>query len=320
MLNWRRIAVTGLVAGMVAVTGCSTNLPETNQANRNGQRVVDSVNRRTDTYRGTGIERDGVMGRTTRGIRRAAHNVTNPTNSTTRSTTRNTSRNNSLNIGRPQGRVGNTFRYGSNRGRTTGLHNSRTGGYNYGTHRGSTTGLNTNRVGDYSCYDNYNCDIATNGYDYGASATDRAVVSSRTTRNTTTAPAVTPSTEKTETKRIDTKRKATPDKPVKSSKPEAKKQEVKKAETNKAETNKTEAVTRSAVAAPAVPNTNATPRPTHRANRANVSHATRSHTNRVEKNNVQTRNNQVRHIAPNATPVPNTNVAPKKKPQPTATA
>jgi len=53
MINWRRILVTGMVAGMIAVTGCSSNLPETNQGNRNGQRVVDAVNHRTDTYNTT---------------------------------------------------------------------------------------------------------------------------------------------------------------------------------------------------------------------------------------------------------------------------
>jgi len=71
MKNWRRILVTGMVAGMIVFTGCSSNLPETNQGNRNGQRVVDAVNRRTDTYetgrnRNIGADRSG---RTTRGLR-----------------------------------------------------------------------------------------------------------------------------------------------------------------------------------------------------------------------------------------------------------
>ena len=68
MKNWRRILVTGLVAGMVAVTGCSSNLPETNQGNRNGQRVVDAVNRRTDTYGATRARNTGA--RTVRGYNR----------------------------------------------------------------------------------------------------------------------------------------------------------------------------------------------------------------------------------------------------------
>jgi len=50
MMNWRRILVTGMVAGTILFTGCSSNLPETNQGNRNGQRVVDAVNGRTDSY------------------------------------------------------------------------------------------------------------------------------------------------------------------------------------------------------------------------------------------------------------------------------
>ena len=273
MLNWRRIAVTGLVAGIVAVTGCSTNLPETNQGNRNGQRVVDSVNRRTDTYRGTGIERDsyrdGYVGRTTRGIRRATHNVANPARTTT---------GNSLNIGRPGGRVGNTFRYGNNRGVTRGLHSG--------------------RIADYNCYENYNCDGIAEGYDYGVSVTDRALLNNRTTRSTTVAPAVTPSTEKTETKRVDTTRKATPDKPAKSAKPAAKKAETKKVETHKTEAHKPAVhnVTRSAAPAPAAPKvpsrTNTAPNA-----RAKFNQTTRSHTNRVESNHV--RGNQARHIAPN---------------------
>ena len=79
MKNWRKILVTGMVAGMVAVTGCSSNLPETNQGNRNGQRVVDAVNRRTDSY---GLTRSYNTGPRTlrgfnRGFRRAARNDRN---------------------------------------------------------------------------------------------------------------------------------------------------------------------------------------------------------------------------------------------------
>jgi len=48
--NWRKILVTGTVAGMVAVTGCSGNVPENNQGNRNGQRFVDGVYARPDNY------------------------------------------------------------------------------------------------------------------------------------------------------------------------------------------------------------------------------------------------------------------------------
>ena len=290
MLNWRRIAVTGMVAGMMAVTACSTNLPETNQGNRNGQHVVDSVNRRPDTYRTTSNRlgftenNDGMVGRTTRGIRRAAHNVANPAHGTTRNTTRS----NSLNIGRPQGRIGNTFHYGN--------------------HRGYTTGLNNHRTGDYSYYENYTSDGA--GYDYGVSATDRALVNNRTTRSAAVAPAVTPGTEKTETKRVDTKRNATPDKPAKSAKPAAKKAETKKTETKTETSNVTRSAPVAAPAAPAVPKTHAAPKA---APKTTVNRATRSHTNRVERNHVQSRS-QARHIAPNTmqNTMQNTTVAPNR--------
>lgn len=92
-MNWRRIVVTGLVAGMVTVTGCASNLPETNQGNRNGQRVADAVNHRPDSYRSTNINENvtrnsssNIAQRATRGINRIA---------------------NDLSLGRPNGRVGN---------------------------------------------------------------------------------------------------------------------------------------------------------------------------------------------------------------------
>jgi len=74
MKNWRRILVTGMVAGMIAVTGCSSNVPETNQGNRNGQRVVDAVNRRTDS---NGLTRARNTGeRTVRGFNRGFRRAT----------------------------------------------------------------------------------------------------------------------------------------------------------------------------------------------------------------------------------------------------
>jgi len=140
MKNWRKILVTGMVAGMIAVTGCSSNVPETNQGNRNGQRVVDAVNRRTDSYGLTRARNNGPA-RTTRGFnrgfRRAAtrnngtagtrHHYTHPglgannnnqnrhhglgTN-VTRSTTRNDANRNSGAYS--HGRVGHTFGYDHN--------------------------------------------------------------------------------------------------------------------------------------------------------------------------------------------------------------
>ena len=119
MFNWRRILVTGMVAGMIAFTGCSSNLPETNQGNRNGQRVVDAVNRRTDTYNTT---RSSAARRATRPTRSARnHSRGLRTNTTTRHNTRyNTSRSAVDGVTRNvvpnrsvhnRGRVGNTFGY-----------------------------------------------------------------------------------------------------------------------------------------------------------------------------------------------------------------
>jgi len=154
MKNWRRILVTGMVAGMIVFTGCSSNLPETNQGNRNGQRVVDAVNRRTDTYettRGRNIGADRA-GRTTRGLRgfnrglrRAARNDGRNTASTHNNyrhdgvsgtyahpgvnrTHRATPNHNVANPHR--GRVGHTFRYTPNE------YASNSAGYDLGMYDG----------------------------------------------------------------------------------------------------------------------------------------------------------------------------------------
>lgn len=103
-MNFRQIAVTGLVAGMVAITGCSSNLPDNNQGNRNGQRVADAVNRRPDTYRGTRIGEDSTaVGHSIKNAaNKAAHSVERATRqvgdtvagrNTERNVTRNTNRN-----------------------------------------------------------------------------------------------------------------------------------------------------------------------------------------------------------------------------------
>ncbi|MCL2372038.1 MAG: hypothetical protein FWC78_01370 [Defluviitaleaceae bacterium] len=114
-MNWRRIIAAGTVAGMIAITGCSTSLPETNQGNRNGQRVVDAANRRPDTYsttRNRGLYNE--TGRITRGIRRGLSRAESPT--------RNHNVNRSLNIGRPDARIGTTYRApGVDYGRTHAL-------------------------------------------------------------------------------------------------------------------------------------------------------------------------------------------------------
>ena len=150
-MNWRHLAITGLAVGMVAITGCAANMPESNQGNRNGQRVADAVNRREDTYRTTGhrlgyTENSGYN-RVTRGIRRGVNEVTRPT--------RNIGTN-PLNIGRPHGRIGNTFRYGHNRA-------------------------------DVRVLDNYNEENYTDGYDNGVTTSQQALVSNSTNRTTTPA-------------------------------------------------------------------------------------------------------------------------------------
>ena len=167
-MNWRRIIATGTVAGMIAVTGCSTNLPETNQGNRNGQRVVDATNRRTDSYSTTRnrsvYNEAGVRGGTNRMANRANRSVNRAGN-------RETVPNRSLNLGRPQGRIGNTFRYNHNNGNTRGL----TGAHGY------DAGI----LGDSA--------IANSSYDTSASPSNsvnpgvsRARVNNATTRSSAT--------------------------------------------------------------------------------------------------------------------------------------
>ena len=174
MKNWRRILVTGLVAGMVAVTGCSSNLPETNQGNRNGQRVVDAVNRRTDSYglyrtRSNNVRTTRSSGRTARnyrgvrgynrGFRRATLNngiaghrglgTTRNTYTTRNAATRNTGVHN-------RGRIGHTFgydqydhtlgldgQYGYDTGQQAGAY---THGYNMQNNLGRNAAALNNRV------------------------------------------------------------------------------------------------------------------------------------------------------------------------------
>jgi len=168
MKNWRRIIVTGMVAGMIAVTGCSSNVPETNQGNRNGQRVVDAVNRRTDSYGLTRARNTGertVRG-FTRGFRRATRNdgATNARN-TSRSRVRHY--NHVAHPGVVDG-VGNYRHHGLNSGVTR----------NTTPNRSSST-LNRGRVGHTFGYDHYGSDYAHGmdgeygGYDLGMRARTR---------------------------------------------------------------------------------------------------------------------------------------------------
>ena len=45
--NWKQIAVSGMVAGMVMVTGCAGNVPANNHGNYNGERLTRAVERNT---------------------------------------------------------------------------------------------------------------------------------------------------------------------------------------------------------------------------------------------------------------------------------
>jgi hypothetical protein len=44
-MNWRKALTAGAVAGMLAISGCSSNVPENNLGNRNGIRLTESVAR-----------------------------------------------------------------------------------------------------------------------------------------------------------------------------------------------------------------------------------------------------------------------------------
>jgi len=182
MKNWRRIVVTGLVAGMVAFTGCSSNLPETNQGNRNGQRVVDAVNHRADTYNANRTRSSGTRRHTARrldgtrsvrgfnrGFRRAARNDGVGTRNVPGATTPRTGSrhsglgarsysqprtnhvarstpNRSVGAHNQYGRVGHTFGYNSG-GHMQGLYDD--GGYDLGqridasANRSVTPGVNS---------------------------------------------------------------------------------------------------------------------------------------------------------------------------------
>jgi len=107
-MNWRRIAVTGLVVGMVAVTGCSSNIPENNHGNRNGERVSSAINRHN--YTTTRATTRNTHGRYNTTYRTGVDGVSRPKRS--------------LNLGRPHGRIGNAFRYNHNRGYANGVNHN----------------------------------------------------------------------------------------------------------------------------------------------------------------------------------------------------
>jgi len=169
MKNWRRIVVTGLIAGMVAFTGCSSNVPDTNQGNRNGQRVVDAVNNRGDSYRTTRgrttetRRTDGVRGH--RGINRSARRTVNRNDLRTETGSRNITGHN-----RTVTRSAGTHRAPNHATRN---HATRNHGYNRQHGRvGHTFGY-----GHYGYNDAYDCEAGNycaGGYDRGQRASTRS--------------------------------------------------------------------------------------------------------------------------------------------------
>ncbi|MCL2048712.1 MAG: hypothetical protein FWG87_08290 [Defluviitaleaceae bacterium] len=100
-MSLKRIIAAGMVAGMMAVTGCASNVPSRNQGNRNGQRVTDAVHRRNDSYTGT----SRGFGNRTRGMWNTADRGTGT-------------------LWRPQNRIGTTFQYGNDVGQRGLIDNS----------------------------------------------------------------------------------------------------------------------------------------------------------------------------------------------------
>ncbi|MCL2225153.1 MAG: hypothetical protein FWB96_09345 [Defluviitaleaceae bacterium] len=114
-MNFKRLIAITAVAGMLAVTGCSSNTPNRNQGNRNGQRVADAVNNRPDSYTNDRVETSrGLFGRTTRGMNSNANSRYTRTNN--RATT----------FARPHHRAGSTFHRGPVRNQAHAITNTDT--------------------------------------------------------------------------------------------------------------------------------------------------------------------------------------------------
>jgi hypothetical protein len=59
-MKWSKLLTAGAVAGMLAISGCSSNVPENNLGNRNGIKITDSAHRnyvkpRAKTWRSKGV-------------------------------------------------------------------------------------------------------------------------------------------------------------------------------------------------------------------------------------------------------------------------
>jgi len=205
MKNWRKILVVGMVAGMVAVTGCSSSIPETNQGNRNGQRVVDAVNRRTDSYGTRYNTGPRTLRGFNRGFRRAARNDRHigTRNMGTRHTgTRHLGNRSNNHVAHPGPGIGGNSAY-------------RHHGINTGTARqtpsNNTGTFNRGRVGHTFGYDDYGfttgMDYEYGGYDLGMRANSRvntaqnnaAHLNNRVVRSTPARSAATPNRSTTGT-------------------------------------------------------------------------------------------------------------------------
>ncbi|MCL2356579.1 MAG: hypothetical protein FWC70_05385 [Defluviitaleaceae bacterium] len=149
-MSLKRLMAAGMVAVMLTAgaTGCSANTPERNQGNRNGQRVSDAVNHRPDSY--TGRTNRGLFG--LRGnVNRAAREVDGTVRETAADFRENYRSARRSTFGRPQARIGNTFRRGADRNMARRVENTyemnRTergmSGMNRAARRAGVTGVTT---------------------------------------------------------------------------------------------------------------------------------------------------------------------------------
>jgi len=188
-----------MVAGMIAVTGCSSNVPDTNQGNRNGQRVVDAVNRRTDSYGFTRARNNGD--RATRGFNRGLRRTTG-----TDRTVRTRHYNNVAHPGLGLDGAGH-YRHNTGTQRSTPSHNTNTFnrgrvGHTFGYNQyGNVSGID----GEYGGYDlGQRAGTRVNNPNNAANLNNRVVRSTpaRNTINNTAAKAVQPTRNTGSTKTV----------------------------------------------------------------------------------------------------------------------
>jgi hypothetical protein len=61
-MNLKMTVIAGITAGMMALTGCAGNTPATNDGNRTGEQITNSINRATDNYRSNNNYNNGLNG------------------------------------------------------------------------------------------------------------------------------------------------------------------------------------------------------------------------------------------------------------------